>query len=131
MRIIGENGIENNDDGFIIKPGDSIMVGTGLSVYIENPSLAGIVIPRSSMGKRNMMLSNTVGLIDSSYQGEILLNIRNMSFDNNLHIDFAERIAQLVIMSIFIPSIDVVSDFNNITLRGSGGFGSTNDFLAS
>lgn len=129
------------DEGWVfsLQPSDRCVVGTGIKVHIgsffdsedfwaapdSSLGIAGIVIPRSGVGtKRRIALSNTVGLIDSDYQGEILLTLENNG-DTPWDITGMERIAQLVIMPVFRPQFRVVEAFSVGTVRGSGGFGST------
>lgn len=110
-------------DTVIIPPFSTEMVGTGLAVYIQDPKLAGLLLPRSSMGKRGLMLANSVGLIDSDYQGELKVMLWNRT-DDRITINPLERIAQLMIIPVVQVQLNVVMEFES-TERGTGGFGST------
>lgn len=110
-------------DPVIIPPFSTEMIGTGLAVYIQDPKLAGLLLPRSSMGKRGLMLANSVGLIDSDYQGELKVMLWNRT-DDRITINPFERIAQLMIIPVVQVQLNVVTDFE-ATERGTGGFGST------
>ena len=108
----------------LIYPGAIETVGTGIAIHIENKGLAGLVLPRSGLGRIGLVLSNIVGLIDSDYQGEIILSCWNRS-DDAIVIEPGQRIAQLVIVHVEQVSFEVVEDFNTTTERNTGGFGST------
>lgn len=105
--------------------GETSLVSTGVSVHIKNPNFAGIVLPRSGTSiKRGLVLANSVGLIDSDYQGEILLAIWNRS-ETYQTISPGERLAQLILIPITHAKFTQVDQFTESTLRGVGGFGST------
>lgn len=110
-----------------VPPNCTFKIGTGIKLHIGSAStglsLVGLVYPRSSLGKRGLMLQNTVGVIDSDYQGEIILLCRNMH-KQILTLDPLERVAQLVIMPVFKTELVMVEQFEE-TARGAGGFGST------
>lgn len=106
-----------------IPAGGSIMVGTGVKVEIPK-GFMGLVVPRSSTGKKGLCLANTVGIIDSDYQGEIMLNIVNTNTDMFLGYR-KDRLFQLVILPIAMSKFVFVDSFSKVTNRGEGGFGST------
>lgn len=106
-----------------IYPGDQELIGTGVSVHIKDPGYAGMIIPRSSIGKRGIVLGNLVGLIDSDYQGEIKVLLWNRGNDI-VEIEYMDRIAQLVIVPIVQAQFEIVEHFEQ-SQRGQGGFGST------
>lgn len=108
-----------------LRPGDTTTVRTNIAVHIENPNYAGFIIPRSGTGRKGLVLANTVGLIDSDYQGEIMLSVWNRSAYDDLVIKHGDRIAQLVFMPVASARWIVVDEFENNTERGTGGFGST------
>lgn len=111
--------------GAVIHPGGEVMISTGLAVWIERRQLMGLVLPRSSLGRRGLMLQNTAGIIDCDYQGEILIAARNIGKEI-LEIKEMERIAQLIIVCIAnVHTNLVVEEFPYFTPRGTGGFGST------
>lgn len=112
---------------FKLQPNESVTVNTGLSVYLGDPSFAGFVYPRSGLGSRGIVLGNLVGVIDSSYQGEIKVSIWNRSTEVK-YISSGQRVAQYVIKSgIVHPDLKWVESFDDTTERGEGGFGSTGD----
>ena len=110
-------------DGISIRPGSQFMFSTGIAIHIKDPGYAGMIIPRSSLGKKGIVLGNLVGLIDSDYQGEIKVLIWNRG-DNAVTIDNMDRIAQLVIVPIVQAQFEIVEHFEK-SQRGAGGFGST------
>lgn len=111
-----------------LQPGETVMLSTGLAIYIKDPDYAGLVLPRSSMGhKRNLVLGNLVGLIDSDYQGELKISMWNRSLTEPAHIEPFERVAQLIIIPVKHAEFRIVSEFVE-TDRSTGGFGSTGRF---
>ena len=110
------------DEATILNPGETKLIKTGLSVYIEDPSLAGIILPRSGLGhKHGIVLGNLVGLIDFDYQGELMVSCWNRG-NSPFTIEICERLAQFVLVPVVKAQFEVVSDFTE-TERGSGGFG--------
>ena len=100
------------------------LIPTGFALYIADPGLAGILLPRSGLGhKHGVVLGNLVGLIDSDYQGQLYVSCWNRS-DTAFTIEPGDRIAQLVIVPVVQTSFEVVDEFVR-TDRGSGGFGSS------
>ncbi|MDB1144773.1 MAG: dUTP diphosphatase [Alcaligenaceae bacterium] len=107
-----------------IKPGETILLPTGLSMYLQDPNYAAMILPRSGLGhKHGIVLGNLVGLIDSDYQGELKISTWNRS-QTPFTIEPLERIAQLVIVPVMQAQWDLVESFETST-RGEGGFGST------
>ena len=106
-----------------IYPGDQELIRTGIAIHIKDPGYAGMIIPRSGLGKRGVVLGNLVGLIDSDYQGEIKVLLWNRGNDI-VEIDHMDRIAQLVIVPIVQAQFEIVEHFEQ-SQRGAGGFGST------
>ena len=105
-----------------IKPGETLLVPTGISIYVEDKNMAAIVLPRSGLGhKHGIVLGNLVGLIDSDYQGQLFISCWNRGSDS-FSIDVGDRLAQLVIVPVIQADFEVVDDFVS-TDRGSGGFG--------
>ncbi len=110
------------DAPLTLEPGQTVLVGTGISVYIGNPGFAGLVLPRSGLGhKHGIVLGNLVGLIDSDYQGELMISCWNRGA-STFTIQPGERIAQYVLVPVIQAELAVVSDFQT-TARGGGGFG--------
>ena len=107
-----------------LNPGETFLIPTGISIYIKDPGYAGIILPRSGLGhKHGIVLGNLVGLIDSDYQGELLVSCWNRG-DKVFIINPLERIAQLVIVPINQANFNLVNNFPE-SERGEGGFGST------
>ncbi|MEC7816963.1 MAG: dUTP diphosphatase [Pseudomonadota bacterium] len=107
-----------------LQPGDTQLIPTGLSVHIADPSLAAMILPRSGLGhKHGIVLGNLVGLIDSDYQGELMVSCWNRG-QQPFTIEVGERIAQLVLVPVVQADFEVVSAFD-ASDRGEGGFGST------
>ena len=107
-----------------LNPSETFLIPTGISIFIKDPSYAGLILPRSGLGnKHGIVLGNLVGLIDSDYQGELLISCWNRS-NKAFLINPLERIAQLVLVPIMQAKFNLVDDYD-ATNRGSGGFGST------
>ena len=105
-----------------IKPGETILVPTGISIYVEDNSMAAVILPRSGLGhKHGIVLGNLVGLIDSDYQGQLFISCWNRG-NETFSIEIGDRLAQLVIVPVIQAEFDVVDDFVS-TNRGAGGFG--------
>ena len=112
------------DEALVIQPGCTELISTGLSVYIQDPGLAATILPRSGLGhKHGIVLGNLVGLIDSDYQGPLMVSCWNRSGDAYT-INPGDRIAQLVIVPVIQVAFDVVEEFET-TARGVNGFGSS------
>lgn len=106
----------------VIEPDQTILTPTGLAMYIEDPGLAALVLPRSGLGsKHGIVLGNLVGLIDSDYQGQLFVPIWNRSQDSFI-IEPGDRIAQLVIVPVVQAQFNIVDEFI-ASERGEGGFG--------
>lgn len=108
----------------VIKPGEVFMVHTGVSMWINDPKFTALVFPRSGLGSKGLVLANTVGVIDSDYQGEIMLALKNAG-RSWIKIAAGDRIAQVGIFHIAQPDFCKVEEFPDTTWRGKGGFGST------
>jgi dUTP pyrophosphatase len=112
------------DTALELKPGDCELIHSGLAIHIEDPNLAAIILPRSGLGhKHGVVLGNLVGLIDSDYQGELLISCWNRGTKPFL-IEPGERIAQLVIVPVVQAEFELVTSFEESS-RGVGGFGHT------
>src|ERR1700712_1903847 len=106
----------------VIEPGQTLLIPTGLSVYIGDPGLAALILPRSGLGhKHGIVLGNLVGLIDSDYQGELMVSCWNRG-QTAFNIVVGERIAQLVLVPVVQAHFEVVQEFDE-SQRGAGGFG--------
>lgn len=110
------------DASLQLAPQESTLIKTGLAIYIADPHLAAVILPRSGLGhKHGIVLGNLVGLIDSDYQGELLISCWNRGNDH-FTIHPGDRIAQLVFIPIVQTQFQVVENFTT-TERGEGGFG--------
>ncbi len=107
-----------------LQPGQTRLLPTGLAIHLADPGLAAMILPRSGLGhKHGIVLGNLVGLIDSDYQGELMVSCWNRG-DGAFTVAVGERIAQLVIVPVMQARFTVVSEFAH-TARGAGGFGHT------
>lgn len=112
------------DEKVVVEPGTTKLVPTGLAIHIADPGLAAVILPRSGLGhKKGLVLGNLVGLIDSDYQGELMVSCWNRS-TSAVEINPFDRIAQLVVVPVVQAEFEVVSAFNESS-RGAGGFGHT------
>ena len=112
------------DEAIELQPGTTKLIPTGLAIHLADPGLAAVIIPRSGLGhKHGIVLGNLVGLIDSDYQGELMISCWNRG-TQSFRIEPGERIAQLVVVPVVQVEFDVVSEFA-ASDRGSGGFGHT------
>ena len=101
------------------------LVPTGMALYLADPHYAAMILPRSGMGhKHGIVLGNLVGLIDSDYQGQLMVSAWNRT-DVAFTIEPMERIAQLVIVPVVQASFNVVNEFADVSQRATGGYGST------
>ncbi len=107
-----------------IMPGQTVLIPTGMSIYIEDPGLAAMLLPRSGLGhKHGIVLGNLVGLIDSDYQGPLMVSCWNRG-SKSFTVEPGERIAQMVLVPVVQAEFEIVDEFV-ATERGEGGFGSS------
>ncbi|MFK7795219.1 MAG: dUTP diphosphatase [Gammaproteobacteria bacterium] len=107
-----------------VRPGATHLIPTGISIFIDDSSLAAVILPRSGLGhKHGIVLGNLVGLIDSDYQGPLMVSLWNRG-DKDFNIEPGDRIAQLVFVPVIQANFEVVDNFTQ-TDRGEGGFGHT------
>jgi len=107
-----------------LAPGQTTLVPTGMALHLADPGLAAMILPRSGLGhKHGIVLGNLVGLIDSDYQGEIMVSVWNRGKEN-FTLNALDRIAQLVVVPVLQVAFNVVDEFE-ASHRGEGGFGST------
>ena len=112
------------DETMALKPGDTLLIPTGIAIYIGDPNLAAVLLPRSGLGHRHgIVLGNLVGLIDSDYQGQLFVSCWNRG-QTTFEIQQGDRIAQMVFVPIAQVEFEQVSSFS-ISERGEGGFGHT------
>jgi dUTP pyrophosphatase len=110
------------DAPLLLAPGQAELIPTGLAIHLEDPGLAAMILPRSGLGhKHGVVLGNLVGLIDSDYQGPLMVSCWNRAAQP-YSIAPGERIAQLVVVPVVQVALEVVEDFSAST-RGGGGFG--------
>lgn len=126
-----------------IYPGETKMIATGIAVHINSTNVAALILPRSGLGTRGLVLANTIGLIDSDYQGELKISAWNRnkitdfknvsdSIEKNpyyhnriIKLKTGDRIAQLIFVPVIKAEFDIVEEFSTGTERGVGGFGHT------
>ena len=105
-------------------PGQTVLVPTGLAIHVADPGYAALILPRSGLGhKHGIVLGNLVGLIDSDYQGQLMVSTWNRG-STTFKLEPMERLAQLVIVPVAQVEFDIVDEFDS-SERGAGGFGST------
>jgi dUTP pyrophosphatase len=110
------------DADLLLEAGKAELIPTGLAIYVEDPGLAAVILPRSGLGhKHGVVLGNLVGLIDSDYQGHLMVSCWNRGREP-FTVRPGERIAQLVVVPVVQVELEVVDDFS-ATGRGGGGFG--------
>jgi dUTP pyrophosphatase len=107
-----------------LEPGQTVLVPTGLAIHVADPGYAAMILPRSGLGHKNgIVLGNLVGLIDSDYQGQLMVSTWNRG-DQAFTLQPLDRLAQLVIVPVLQVAFNVVDEFAS-SERGAGGFGST------
>lgn len=107
-----------------VAPGETILIPTGISIFIDDPTLAAVILPRSGLGhKHGIVLGNLVGLIDSDYQGPLMVSMWNRGHQS-FTVEPGDRIAQLVFVPVVQADFEVVEEFTSSD-RGEGGFGHT------
>jgi dUTP pyrophosphatase len=112
------------DAPIILQPGQTELIPSGIAIHLADPGLAAMVLPRSGMGHRHgIVLGNLVGLIDSDYQGQVLVSLWNRGVAA-FTLNPMERIAQIIVVPIVQVGFNIVDEFAQST-RGAGGFGST------
>lgn len=112
------------DAPLTVQPGETVLVPSGLSIYLEDPGLCAVVLPRSGLGhKHGIVLGNGTGLIDADYQGPLMISVWNRS-NAAFTIEAGDRVAQLVVLPIVRVTLNVVDAFET-SARGEGGFGHT------
>ena len=115
------------DAPITIEPGQTVLIPTGLAIYLADPGYAAMILPRSGMGHKNgIVLGNLVGLIDSDYQGQLMVSTWNRG-QTAFTLQPMERLAQLIVVPVMQLGFDVVDEFDSErhSERGAGGFGST------
>ncbi|MBI2382401.1 MAG: dUTP diphosphatase [Gammaproteobacteria bacterium] len=111
------------NEAMVLEPGQTRLIPTGIAIHIADPGLAAVILPRSGLGhKHGIVLGNLVGLIDSDYQGELMVSCWNRG-QSTFTVEPGERIAQLVFLPVVQASFELVDEFEDDSLRGEGGFG--------
>ena len=110
-----------------LRPGEVRLISVGFALHLADPGYAAVISPRSGMGTKGLVMGNTIGLIDSDYQGELFVCAwnRNTDPDDFIKIEPMDRIAQLWIVPVVQAQFREVEDFSASTARGVGGYGST------
>jgi dUTP pyrophosphatase len=112
------------DSPMTLEPGQSELVPTGMAIHVADPAYAAIILPRSGMGSKNgIVLGNLVGLIDSDYQGPLMVSLWNRG-SARFTVQPLDRVAQLIVVPVVQVDFEVVDEFA-ASARGAGGFGST------
>ena len=112
------------DAPITIEPGATVLIATGLAIHLADPGYCAMILPRSGMGHKNgIVLGNLVGLIDSDYQGQLMVSTWNRG-QNAFTLQPMERLAQLIVVPVVQVGFNVVDEFDT-SERGAGGFGST------
>lgn len=112
------------DQPLTVAPGETHLIPTGLAIFIEDPQLCAMILPRSGLGhKHGIVLGNLVGLIDSDYQGQLFVSVWNRGSDT-FTMQPGDRIAQMVLVPVVQAELEIVEDFVS-TSRADGGFGSS------
>lgn len=110
------------DEAITLNPGETKLLPTGLAIHVADPSLAAVILPRSGLGhKHGVVLGNLVGLIDSDYQGQLMVSVWNRG-QTPFVIEPGERISQMVFVPVVQAEFNIVEDFES-SERGEGGFG--------
>ena len=111
-------------EALVVKPNQTVLIPTGISIFIDNPDLCATILPRSGLGhKHGIVLGNLVGLIDSDYLGPLMVSMWNRSTDE-FTVNVGDRIAQLVFLPVVHANFTIVDSFEK-SERGEGGFGHT------
>jgi dUTP pyrophosphatase len=103
------------------------LISSGIAVFIGDPAMAALIVPRSGLGHRGLVLGNLVGVLDADYLGPAMISVwnRNAAGSDPIRITPGDRIAQMIFVPILRPLFTVVEEFSRRTARGAGGFGST------
>jgi dUTP pyrophosphatase len=112
------------DSELVLSPGESRLVSSGIAIHVDDPQYAAVILPRSGLGAKNgIVLGNLVGLIDSDYQGPLMVSLWNRS-QAAFTVRPMDRVAQLIVVPVVQVELEVVEEFA-ASARGAGGFGST------
>lgn len=105
----------------------AVLVPAGIALHIADPGIAAIIVPRSGLGNKGLVLGNLVGVLDADYTGQVMISVwnRNALGSPPIAIEPGDRIAQLMFVPVVRPAFEVVDEFSALSVRGAGGFGST------
>lgn len=105
----------------------AVLVPAGIALHIADPGIAAIIVPRSGLGNKGLVLGNLVGVLDADYTGQVMISVwnRNAPGSPPIAIEPGDRIAQLMFVPVVRPAFEVVDEFSALSVRGAGGFGST------
>ena len=124
-QLVGKEGVRIEGNLLYINPGQTILIPTGVAIYIRNVNYAGKIYPRSGLGhKEGLVLGNLTGIIDSSYQGQLMVSLWNRTKSERT-ITHGDRIAQYVLQPVLMAHMIMVDEFRDESGRGEGGFGSS------
>lgn len=113
------------DRPLTVQPGETVLIPSGIAIAIHDPGLAALIVPRSGLGiKHGIVLANSIGVIDSDYQGEIGIGIHNRGAAPYT-VEPGERICQMMFVPVAQVALDLVEEFSRDSRRGTGGFGHT------
>lgn len=113
------------DDWMILWPGERAKIPLGFAVWIKDPNVAALLLPRSGLGGKGFVMSNLVGLIDSDYQGQMALLAWNTNTEDQWVVQPGDRIGQIMFVPVIRPAFSIVDEFSAESVRGEGGYGST------
>lgn len=113
------------DKTVAVKAGEVMKIPLGFAIHMKDRGMACLLLPRSGLGTKGLVLANTVGLIDSDYQGEIQAALWNRNKDRDFKIEPGMRICQMMFVPVLTPVLNEVTEFSEETERGEGGFSST------
>jgi len=117
--------LDEGNGAQVIRPLETVRFKTGIALHINDVGMAAMILPRSGLGTKGIILGNTVGLIDSDYQGEIIVALHNRHRVGSYLVKDLDRIAQMIFVPILHPMMVQVKEFSTQTKRGTGGFGSS------
>lgn len=123
--LVGKEGVRTGGETLTLNPDQCILIPTGVAIYIGNPNFQGVLHPRSGLGhKEGLVLGNLTGIIDSSYQGQLMVSLWNRTKSERT-ITHGDRIAQYVLQPVLMAHMIMVDEFRDDSGRGEGGFGSS------
>jgi len=112
------------DEAVVLRAGETQLIGSGIAIHINDSQLMAVLVPRSGLGSKGVVLGNLVGVIDSCYQGEIKIALWNRG-KTDFTIQQGDRLCQMLFVPVVQVDLEVVNEFSEQTARGEGGFGHT------